>query len=75
MQECIFCKIVSGEFKSAKIWENEEFLSILDAFPNTNGMALVLTKKHYNSDIFGMPPDFYQRYLLAGQKVAHLLEK
>lgn len=45
MEDCIFCKIVNGEVDSAKIWENKDFLAILDIKPNTKGMTLVLPKK------------------------------
>ena len=75
MEDCIFCKIAKGEFASAKIWEDEEFLSILDVNPNTKGMALVLTKNHYDSYAFLMPDDIYQRFTLAAKKVAKKLEK
>ena len=43
---CIFCKIVDGEIQSAKIFEDEEFIAILDTMPNTYGMTLILPKKH-----------------------------
>jgi diadenosine tetraphosphate (Ap4A) HIT family hydrolase len=47
-----FCKIVKEKIESAKIWEDDKFLAILDKKPNTKGMTLVLTKEHYGSDIF-----------------------
>ena len=75
MEDCIFCKIVKGEIDSAKIWEDEEFLAILDIKPNTKGMTLVLTKKHYDSYAFDMPDDVYQKFMLAAKKVARMLEK
>ena len=37
MSDCIFCKIVSGEFGSATIYENDEFKVILDRFPANEG--------------------------------------
>ena len=73
--ECIFCKIVNGEIDAVKIWEDDEFLSILDLFPDTKGKALVLTKKHYDSDLFELPDDVYQRMLSATRKIAKYLEK
>lgn len=73
--DCIFCKIAKGEIDSAKIWEDEEFFSILDLNPNTKGMALVLTKNHYDSYVFLMPDDIYQKFMLASKKVAKMLEK
>src|SRR3989344_2392170 len=75
MNDCIFCKIVKGEFDSAKVWENEEFIAILDVMPNTKGMTLILTKKHYDSYVFEMHEDLYLRLMSASKKVAKMLEK
>jgi diadenosine tetraphosphate (Ap4A) HIT family hydrolase len=75
MEDCIFCKIAKGEIDSAKIWEDDEFLAILDLNPNTKGMTLVLTKNHFDSYVFSMPDDIYQRFALASKKVAKILEK
>lgn len=72
---CIFCKIINGEYDSAKIWENKDFLAVLDVMPNTKGMALVITKKHYDSYAFDMPNKNYSEFLLAAKKVSKLLEK
>ncbi len=75
MTDCIFCKIVKGEIDSAKIWEDNDFLAILDVNPNTKGMTLVLTKQHYDSYAFDMPEDVYQKFNIAAKKVAKILEK
>ena len=72
---CVFCKIVKGEVNSAKIWEDEDFLAILDAYPNTKGMTLVMPKNHFDSYAFSMSDDIYSKFLLASKKVAKLLEK
>ena len=72
---CIFCKIVKGEIPSAKIWEDSEHIAILDINPNTKGAALVLTKKHYDSYVFDMPGDAYNKLLNAARRVAKILEK
>jgi len=75
MDDCIFCKIIKGEIPSFKVWEDDEFLAILDINPNTKGMTLVLTKEHYNSYAFEMSDDVYNKFLLATKKVAKILEK
>ena len=75
MENCIFCKIVKGEISSVKIWEDKDFLAILDVFPNTKGMTLVLTKKHFDSYAFDMDNIDYGDLMLASKKVAKLLEK
>lgn len=72
---CIFCKIIKGEIDSTKIWEDDDFLAILDVMPNTKGMTLVLTKKHYDSYAFDMPDKIYQKLMLTSKKVAKILEK
>jgi histidine triad (HIT) family protein len=75
MDNCVFCKIVSGEFDSAKIWEDEEFIAILDIRPNTKGMTLVLPKKHFDSYIFALEDDVYEKLLMAAKKVGNMLDK
>ena len=47
MENCIFCKIVSGKIPSYKIYENNLFYSFLDVFPKTKGHTLIIPKKHY----------------------------
>lgn len=44
---CIFCKIVSGDVPSKKVYEDEKMLAILDINPATKGHTLVMTKEHY----------------------------
>jgi histidine triad (HIT) family protein len=75
MENCLFCKIAKGKIDSAKIWEDENFLAILDVNPNTKGMTLVLPKEHYDSYVFDMPEDVYQKIMLAAKEVAKKLEK
>lgn len=76
MDDCIFCKIVSWSIPSVKIREDDDFLAILDVFPNTKWMTLVMPKNHYDSDLFEISDQqFYTKYLLAVQKVAKILKK
>ena len=72
---CIFCKIVQGEISSTKIWEDESHIAILDINPNTEGMTLVITKEHYDSDATDMPDEPYKNLMIAAKKVAKLLER
>lgn len=73
--ECIFCRIVSGESSSYKIWEDKDYIAILDIFPNINGQTLVVPKTHTDSNLFAMPVPDYTRFLKATRKVAKLIEK
>jgi len=48
-QDCIFCKIVSGEIPSKKIFENESILAFEDVNPVAPVHTLVVPKKHYDN--------------------------
>lgn len=45
--ECVFCKIVSGEVNSKKVAESSNLIAILDAKPKTEGHTLIIPKRHY----------------------------
>lgn len=45
-EECIFCKIASGEIPSNKVYEDDTTLAFLDINPRNPGHALVTPKKH-----------------------------
>ena len=49
MPDCLFCKVVAGEWPAAKIWENEKLLAFLDSKPVHPGHTLVIPKVHVNS--------------------------
>ena len=51
MEECLFCKIIKKEIESKILYEDEDILVFMDAFPNVEGHALVIPKKHYE-DIY-----------------------
>ena len=47
--DCLFCKIASGELPSATLYEDEDFRVILDLGPASKGHALILPKEHYRN--------------------------
>ena len=46
MEDCILCKIVTGEVPSHRIYEGENTLAIMDIHPIKEGHVLVFPKKH-----------------------------
>jgi histidine triad (HIT) family protein len=58
-----------------KIWEDNEHIAILDAFPVTEGMVVVIPKKHFDSNVFDLPRVEYKNFLLATKKAAKFLER
>lgn len=49
VQDCIFCKIVTGQVPCSKIYENDSVLAFLDVGPVSEGHALVISKQHTSS--------------------------
>ncbi|BAI81358.1 histidine triad family protein [Deferribacter desulfuricans SSM1] len=47
--DCIFCKIISGEIPSAKVYEDDDFIAILDIRPVHLGHTLLIPKKHFRN--------------------------
>ncbi len=66
---CVFCKIVNGEIPSYKIYEDDDYLAILDISQTTLGHTLVMPKKHY-SNMLEMPLEEYEKLMGITQKLA-----
>lgn len=49
MENCIFCKIISGEIPSKKVFEDDRLLVIEDLTPQAPMHLLLLPKKHFVS--------------------------
>lgn len=47
--DCLFCKIISGEIPSAKIYEDQNVYAFKDINPNAKVHVLVVPKKHIES--------------------------
>ena len=45
MEDCLFCKILSGEIPSKKIYEDDLTFSFHDISPQAKAHALVIPKK------------------------------
>lgn len=74
MEDCIFCKIVNGEVPCHKVWEDENHLAFLSIFPNTEGVTVVIPKKHLTSYAFDLEDDKLSELVLASKKVAKLID-
>lgn len=54
--DCLFCKIIKKEVPSFILYEDEDLIVILDAYPDADGHTLIIPKKHYN-DILELDND------------------
>lgn len=74
MNDCIFCKIVTGDIPSKKILENDDCLVFLDIFPASRGHSLVIPKEHY-ADIHAIPSNLYGEMAQMAKQAADLLQE
>lgn len=75
MTDCIFCKIVSGEIPSSKVYEDQEVLAFLDITQVTPGHTLIIPKKHV-TNLFDMDSQTASKLFAQVPRLAsHLKEK
>ena len=68
MEDCIFCKIVSGEIPSQRLYEDDDTFVFLDINPLQEGHTLVIPKIH-TRDLFDTDADVYMKIMKAVQQV------
>ncbi len=75
MSGTIFDKIVSGEWSSFKVYEDDKYLAFLTPFPNTPGFTVVIPKKNIGDYLFSLDDEDYQGLLAVSKLVAKKIEK
>lgn len=80
---CIFCKIISGEMATNKVYEDDLVFACLDINPAVTGHSLVMPKEHYPitplippktfSHLFGLVPELVKAQLSALGKTGAIL--
>jgi histidine triad (HIT) family protein len=66
---CVFCAIVAGEAPAIRIYEDDDYLAILDIRPIVRGHTLVIPKKH-TVDLTDTPADTVADLMRIGQRIA-----
>lgn len=67
-ENCIFCKIGSGDIPSYKLFEDEDFKVFLDLSPTSYGHALIIPKEHYKN-LFELDDTIASKALVLAKKV------
>lgn len=70
--DCLFCKIVTGEIPSTKVYEDDRVLAFEDLYPTMPVHALIVPKNHYDNMGDGIPDEELGYLLNAACKVAEL---
>ena len=71
---CVFCKIIDGVIPSTRLYEDEEFVIMLDIGPASFGHALLLPKNHY-ANIYEMPEDVLSKAICLAKTFGEKLVK
>jgi histidine triad (HIT) family protein len=71
---CVFCEIVAGRIPGLPVWEDRDFLLLLDIRPIASGHLLLLPKKHAE-DLWLLPERDYARLLRTARKLAPALRR
>ena len=72
MNECLFCKMVSGVIPCDKVYENEYLLAFRDIDPKAPTHILIIPKKHITTlnEINKNDQDLLGELLLTAKKIA-----
>ena len=71
--DCIFCKIVAGEVPSAKVYEDENVIAILDINPVSEGHTLIISKDHV-ADVFEMEAKTFNLFAGVVPRIARAIK-
>ncbi len=73
MENCIFCKIITGELPRFTIFEDQDTLAFLDIQPNNPGHTLVVPKKH-SQNLYDIDDHSLAATIRTAQKVARAIK-
>ena len=71
---CLFCRIVSGEIAAAKVFEDGDTLVFLDHRPLFAGHSLVIPKEHFET-LSDLPAAGVGKFFTNVQLLARAVEK
>ena len=80
--ECFFCEVLNKKVGVFEVYENENFLAFVDAFPFVPGQIVIITKKHsfsfinfeiFSKDFFDVIRKIVISFLNLGYDGYHLL--
>lgn len=72
MDDCIFCRIVSGDLESDLIYEDDDLVAFRDLNPQAPTHVLLIPRRHVPTvnDLAYADAELIGRLVLAGQRLA-----
>ena len=74
MDDCIFCKIVTGDIPSIKIYEDDHVFAFMDINPVSEGHALVIPKIHAEN-LWEISEACVSAVHTASKRIVHAMKK
>lgn len=71
---CIFCRIIEKEIPSKVIYEDNDFLAILDIAPATRGHVLIIPKEHAET-MSELSDDKLSKILILAKKIVAAMKE
>ncbi len=71
---CIFCKIINKEIPSKVVYEDSDFLAMLDIAPATKGHVLIVPKEHAET-LSDLSDDKASKILVLAKKIIVAMQK
>jgi histidine triad (HIT) family protein len=65
---CVLCAVINGEAPGIRIYEDDDYLAVLDIRPFTRGHTLVFPKRH-TVDVTDTPPETLAGMIALGQRI------
>lgn len=72
--ECLFCALLHDEIPSYRLYEDDDFVAILDRFPKCAGHTLIIPRKHA-AGLFDLPDELSAKLLPLANVLAKRLYK
>jgi len=75
-QDCLFCKIVSGDIPATVVHETDTTLAFQDLHPQAETHVLVVPKEHHEDarELAASDPELLAEVITAGAEVAKLAD-
>ena len=72
MNDCIFCKIASGEIQTKKLFESDDVIAFPDINPGAPVHVIIIPKRHFSTtlDMSDQAPELFGSMLKASSEVA-----
>lgn len=74
VDDCLFCKIITGDVPSVRIYENDNVIAFMDIMPVREGHCLIIPKEHSN-DLLDASPEAIAAVASASVAIANAVKK